>query len=127
MPLRFNLFTASKAVPALRSSSSTSSANARRGFIANLPHRPSNVVGLQKRWNSSESDKKLEDLEQPTRLKGPTEDALPHVSEEAAATDRIMSKEKRCDGIPSSPELEQGTPISEVFCLLQLLWSTMGD
>lgn len=28
--------------------------------------------------------------------------------------DDIMSKEKRCDGIPSSPELEQGTPISEV-------------
>ena len=29
--------------------------------------------------------------------------------------DDIMSKEKRCDGIPSSPELEQGTPISEVI------------
>lgn len=50
-------------------------------------------------------------------MKGPTEDALPHVSEEAAATDRIMSKEKSCDGVPSTPELEQGTPISEVFLL----------
>lgn len=53
-------------------------------------------------------------------MKGPTEDALPHVSEEAAATDRIMSKEKSCDGVPSTPELEQGTPISEVGILYSM-------
>ena len=58
-------------------------------------------------------------------MKGPTEDALPHVSEEAAATDRIMSKEKSCDGVPSSPELEQGTPVSEV-CLVFFLLSSQS-
>jgi small subunit ribosomal protein S7 len=39
---------------------------------------------------------------------------LPPVSEEAAEIDRIMNKEKKCDGQPASPELEQGTPVSEV-------------
>lgn len=115
MPPRINLFTARKAVPVVRSSSTPSA----RPSILDLQHRSSNAtyVGLQKRWNSSSgSDASAGDNnnENPDRLKGPTEDALPHVSEEAAAMDDIMSKEKRCDGIPSSPELEQGTPISEV-------------
>ena len=116
MPPRLNPFTARKAVPVLRSSSTPSA----RPSILDLQHRSSNAtyVGLQKRWNSSSgSDGSGGDSsnENPDRLKGPTEDALPHVSEEAAAMDDIMSKEKRCDGIPSSPELEQGTPISEVI------------
>lgn len=42
---------------------------------------------------------------------GPNQDQLPHVSEEAAQTARIL--EKRC-GEVSGPELEQGTPIEEV-------------
>lgn len=126
MPPRLNLFTARKAIPVLRSSS-TPSVNAWQSIIANLPHRSSNAVGLQKRWNSSGSDKKQETPEEADRLKGPTEDALPHVSEEAAATDRIMSKEKRCDGIPTTPELEQGTPISEVYFFAILPLCILSD
>lgn len=111
MPPRLNIFTARKAVPVLRSLS-IPSVNSQQSIIANL--RSSNAVGPKRRWNSSGSDKKKEIPDEADRLKGPTEEALPHVSEEAAATDRIMSKEKRCDGIPTTPELEQGTPISEV-------------
>lgn len=56
-----------------------------------------------------------EEAEQP---KGPTQDTLPDVSNEAAAMDRILSG-KKCDGnAAGSPELEQGTPIDEVgYCL----------
>lgn len=50
----------------------------------------------------------------PDEQKFPTQDQLPHVSEEAAEMDRIMNKEKSCDGQPASPELEQGTPVEEV-------------
>lgn len=57
-----------------------------------------------------------EQVEQP---KGPTQDALPHVSQEAAAIDKIMHG-KKCDGsAPGSPELEQGTPIEEVSPFVQ--------
>jgi small subunit ribosomal protein S7 len=58
--------------------------------------------------NSSSSPRPEE--EQP---KGPNEDHLPHVSKEAAQTDRIVGE--KCDGnTPGSPELEQGTPVDEV-------------
>lgn len=43
-----------------------------------------------------------------------SKDQLPHVSEEAAAIGKIMG-EKRCDGTPATPELEQGTPVSEIL------------
>lgn len=65
-----------------------------------------------RRLYSSTPEKDIpEQVEQP---KGPTQDALPHVSEEAVAIDKIMHG-KKCDGsAPGSPELEQGTPIEEV-------------
>lgn len=64
---------------------------------------------------SSKFEKDIpEQVEQP---KGPTQDALPDVSQEAAAIDKIMHG-KKCDGsAPGSPELEQGTPIEEVSLL----------
>lgn len=74
---------------------------------------------VQRRWNSSRDVQDLPPEEEP---KGPTQDQLPHVSEEAAEISRIMNKdkEKQCDGTPSTPELEQGTPVSEVSGLF--LW-----
>ncbi|KAM5429382.1 hypothetical protein McanMca71_004281 [Microsporum canis] len=43
---------------------------------------------------------------------GPNQDQLPHVSEEAAATAKIL--EKKC-GEVGGPELEQGTPIADIL------------
>lgn len=127
MPPRLKLLSARKALPVCRPTppSSVTLGGPQRSLsiLSHYNHHQSRTpVGVQRRWNSSESgsDAKhtgLGEPGQPSRMKGPTEDALPHVSEEAAATDRIMSKEKSCDGVPSSPELEQGTPVSEV-CLV---------
>lgn len=66
----------------------------------------------QRRWNSSESDNN----DHADRLKGPTEDPLPHVSQEAAEVTKIMDKSSDAAAASpaASPELEQGTPISEV-------------
>lgn len=47
---------------------------------------------------------------------GPNQDTLPHVSEEAAQTARILGKKEECrvgDDV-GGPELEQGTPVEEV-------------
>lgn len=63
--------------------------------------------------NSSTSSGAKNDGNNGEQPKGPNQDQLPHVSEEAAAIDRIMA-EKRCDGTPATPELEQGSPIDEV-------------
>lgn len=117
MPPRVNLFTARKAFPV----SSPFVGGGRRGGALFAPSRSGAAA---RRWYSEKKTDLGGDPEQPGRMKGPTEDALPHVSEEAAATDRIMSKEKSCDGVPSSPELEQGSPVSEVCiaCLLVGLW-----
>ena len=120
MPPRVNLFTARKAFPV-----STPFVGGPQSLALFAPSRTAPAAApLQRRWNSEKKTDLGADAEQPGRMKGPTEDALPHVSEEAAATDRIMSKEKSCDGVPSSPELEQGSPVSEVcvyMCLL-LCW-----
>lgn len=65
-----------------------------------------------RRLYSSTPEKDI--TEQVEQQKGPTQDILPHVSEEAVAIDRIMHG-KKCDGnAPGSPEIEQGTPIEEV-------------
>ncbi|PWY85382.1 plasma membrane phosphate transporter Pho87 [Aspergillus eucalypticola CBS 122712] len=118
MPPRLNLFTA-RAVPVLRQSANSSAAS-RRSFATILnTNRPcaasighglksglSASVRTQRRCSSSGSDGQ-------DRPKGPTEDPLPHVSEEAAEVSKIM--DKKCDGTPASPELEQGTPISEIL------------
>ncbi|KAJ5170265.1 Sodium/sulfate symporter [Penicillium coprophilum] len=95
MAPRLNLFTA-KAVSALRQS--TTPALSSPGC----------------RWNSSrDGPKKVEP--QPDEQTYPTIDQLPDVTEEANEISRIMEKEKRCDGVPSTPELDQGTPVSEVL------------
>lgn len=51
---------------------------------------------------------------------GAEQTPLPHVSEEAAAIDRIMNKKKgsedcSVDGTVGGPELEQGTPVEDVW------------
>lgn len=107
MPPRLNLFAAHRAASALRSSpvsvTSRSIALPLRFQAAQTP--------AQKRWKSSNDEPKNI---QPDEQKFPTQDPLPSVSEEAAEVSSIMEKEKSCDGQPSSPELEQGTPVSEV-------------
>lgn len=118
---RLNLFTARSAVSALRQPSASFSGYASNGaassrlFSQNGPSP--RLAGLtssgraQRRMNSSNSDAKDPAPEEP---KGPTQDPLPAVSEEAAAIDKITSG-KKCDGAaPGSPELEQGTPVEEV-------------
>ncbi|KAJ6129990.1 hypothetical protein N7512_002770 [Penicillium capsulatum] len=110
MPARLNLFSASKATCALRQP--TIAASAPRGIALPLRTRVQQPISVQKRWNSS--DDKPKNFP-PDEQVFPSQDPLPHVSEEAAEIDRIMNKEKSCDGQPSSPELEQGTPVSEIL------------
>jgi ribosomal protein S7 len=105
MPPRINLFTVGKALPAFRPS--TSSAVSSR-FSISRPHAAP-TVQAQRRWNSSKSEKK-DELD---GLKGPTEDPLPHVSEEAAQMDKILHGGKY--EAAASPELEQGTPVAEIL------------
>ncbi|KAJ5678772.1 hypothetical protein N7462_007016 [Penicillium macrosclerotiorum] len=110
MPPRINIFSASKAASALRLSAAAS--RTQQGVALPLRIRAEQSVSVQKRWNSSQSNKKGLS---PEEQKFPTQDMLPHVGEEAAEMDRIMNKEKSCDGQPSSPELEQGSPVSEIL------------
>ncbi|KAE8353158.1 ribosomal protein S7 domain-containing protein [Aspergillus coremiiformis] len=115
MPPRLNLFNARAAVPVLRHPSSNIS---RPSIVTSIginrptshglhPGLPSSTR-MDKRWNSSASGGDGSE-----RPKGPTEDPLPHVSEEAAEIAKIMNK--KCDGTAASPELEQGTPVSEIL------------
>ncbi|KAL4751236.1 hypothetical protein BDW72DRAFT_95951 [Aspergillus terricola var. indicus] len=113
MPPGLNLFTSRTAVPVLRQS--TSAFAAQRYAALSRPCNRSSVqlsVGEQRRWNSDKTN-----LEEAQRKA----ESMPHVSEEAAEVNKIMNKEKRCDGTPSSPELEQGTPVSEVHTPLTSL------
>ena len=57
---------------------------------------------MQKR-NITASEKPLPEAQQ---SEGPNQDALPHVSEEAAIEGRITGE--------GGPEMEQGTPVEEV-------------
>lgn len=108
MAPKLNLFTANKAASALRQPSAV--ARAQRGVALPLRLREQSAL-VQKRWNSSQDKKKGLS---PDKQKFPTQDPMPHVNEEAAAMDRIMNKEKWCDGQASSPELEQGSPVADV-------------
>jgi hypothetical protein len=54
-------------------------------------------------------------------VKGPTEDPLPHVSEEAAQMDKILHGGCGKYGAAASPELEQGTPVAEVGLFLVII------
>lgn len=122
MPPRLNLFTARSAVSALHQPSASISSyvnNSTASSRLNLQNGPvSRFVGLsfcgrdQRRMNSSSSGTKNPAAsEQP---KGPTQDSLPHVGEEAAAIDKILGG-KKCDGAaPGSPEFQQGSPVEEV-------------
>lgn len=123
MPPRLNLFTARAAV--FRPASSNQPIS-RRGITSLLNANGSSAAsasanGLkscllssartQTRYSSSESKGKDNAAEEVPR------EPLPHVSEEAAEVANIMNK--KCDGsVAASPELEQGTPISEVGFLL---------
>ncbi|KAL4941508.1 ribosomal protein S7 domain-containing protein [Aspergillus oleicola] len=103
MPPRLNLFAARSALPAFRQPST-----------AAVLRTPAPCTRFQQRWNSSNSDgKDKKDLEEAQRQA----ESMPHVSEEAAEISKIMNKDKEkwCDGTPSSPELEQGTPVSEIL------------
>ncbi|KAJ5893802.1 hypothetical protein N7495_005493 [Penicillium taxi] len=102
MPPRLNLFAAHRAASALRQSTVSSTARS----IAS-PLRIQSVP-VQKRWNSSKESK-------PEDQKLSTPDSIPSVSEEAAEMARILEKEKGCDGQPTAPELQQGSPVSEIL------------
>jgi hypothetical protein len=103
MPPLLNLFAARTAAPALRVS-----AAAPRVSLSAAASKSHSALS-QRRWNSSGSDGKKESEEAQRAAT-----SMPHVSEEAAEVSRIMDKEKRCDGVPSTPELQQGTMVSEV-------------
>lgn len=68
--------------------------------------RPVSCKLAQKRWITAD-EKPLPTAEQP---KGPNQEQLPHVSEEAAAIDKITGEE--------GPDLNQGTPVQEVCHML---------
>lgn len=106
MPPRLNIFSVTKAVSALRQPAVPSVAS--RSIALPLRFRAEQSIPAQKRWNSSKKEPN------PDEQVYPTQDQLPHVSEEAAEVDRIMNKEKSCDGQLSQPELDQGTPVEEV-------------
>ncbi|KAJ5347525.1 uncharacterized protein N7506_000778 [Penicillium brevicompactum] len=109
MTPRLNLFTA-RATSALRQS--TTPALPSRSIAS--PARFRAVQPIQCRWNSSrDGSKKVEP--QPDEQAFPTVDQLPDVSEEANEISRIIDKEKWCDGVPSTPEMDQGTPVEEIL------------
>lgn len=60
-------------------------------------------VRLQQRRSITADEKPLPEAEQP---KGPNQDTLPHVSEEAADQGKITGE--------GGPDLDQSTPVSEV-------------
>ena len=63
--------------------------------------------------NSSTSGKKDQKPEDPADVpRGPNQDQLPHVSQEAAEINRIV--EGQACGEVGAPELEQGTPVVDV-------------
>ncbi|KAL2821338.1 ribosomal protein S7 domain-containing protein [Aspergillus cavernicola] len=115
MPPRLNLFAARTAVPVLRQPSAPSASqrciasalrrNAAQGTKSGF--QSSVGVRVQRRWNSSASDGKTPEEAQRQA------ESMPHVSEEAAEINKIMHKEG--NGTRSSPELEQGTPVSEIL------------
>ncbi|KAL2868876.1 mitochondrial 37S ribosomal protein uS7m [Aspergillus lucknowensis] len=109
MPPLLNLFAARTAVPALRQSAP------RHCLASTKAHRvhAHGITGQQRRWNSN-SDYSRPDGKTPEEAQRAAE-SMPHVSEEAAEINKIIDKEKWCDGVPSSPELEQGTMVSEIL------------
>lgn len=79
------------------------SATIRSTLPALTTYQPSLCLRLQKRFITA-NEKPLPEADKSGP--GPNQEQLPHVSEEAAATDKIMGE----DG----PDIEQGTPVQEV-------------
>lgn len=79
------------------------SATIRSTLPALTVYQPSLCLRLQKRFITA-NEKPLPEADKPGP--GPNQEQLPHVSEEAAATDKIMGEE--------GPDIEQGTPVQEV-------------
>ena len=77
--------------------------------LGSSAHRTPLYLRLQQRRNITADEKPLPESEQP---KGPNQDQLPHVSEEAAATGKITGE--------GGPELEQGSPVQEVRALANI-------
>ena len=71
---------------------------------------------LQQRRNITADEKPLPESEQP---KGPNQDQLPHVSEEASATGNITGE--------GGPDMEQSSPIQEVRALTNAVANTSAD
>lgn len=69
-------------------------------------YQSSLCLRLQKRFITAD-DKPLPEADKPGL--GPNQEQLPHVSEEAAATGKIMGDE--------GPDIEQGTPVQEVHLI----------
>ncbi|KMU77699.1 hypothetical protein CISG_01456 [Coccidioides immitis RMSCC 3703] len=67
------------------------------------------ATSYQRRMNSTSSDSGKDGADE---ARGPNQDQLPHVSEEAAQTAKILNK--RCGDV-GGPELEQGTPVEEIL------------
>ncbi|EED16754.1 plasma membrane phosphate transporter Pho87, putative [Talaromyces stipitatus ATCC 10500] len=113
MAPRINLFTARNALRQQCQSLTIRPRQSTQSPINWSNGRTAYITENSWRLYSSKSEKDFpEHVEQP---KGPTQDQLPHVSQEAAAIDKILSG-KKCDGnAPGSPELEQGTPIEEMM------------
>jgi small subunit ribosomal protein S7 len=88
MPPRLYLFSARSA--SLRTQSSRYAAKPALGNLS------------PQRWITAD-EKPLPTAEQP---KGPNQEQLPHVSEEAAAVDKTMGEE--------GPDIGQGTPVQDV-------------
>lgn len=71
---------------------------------------------LQQRRNITTDEKPLPESEQP---KGPNQDQLPHVSEEAATAGKITGE--------GGPELDQSSPVQEVRALTNAIIKTLAD
>ncbi|KAI2093269.1 hypothetical protein LOZ36_000144 [Ophidiomyces ophidiicola] len=117
MPPRINLLTAIRRTRPPTTVHSGSPLRV-RDSISGGPDSTFNTIAIvriwpcQRRLNSTSSKGPLTDVVE-DEAKGPNQDQLPHVSEEAAQTARILEG-KKC-GEVGGPELEQGTPVEEIF------------
>jgi hypothetical protein len=73
-----------------------------KAWAARLTVSPASSQPAHQRWITAD-EKPLPTNEQP---KGPNQEQLPHVSEEAAAVEKAMGGE--------GPDIGQGTPVQEV-------------
>lgn len=124
MPPRLNLLSIRQTVsalhppskPTLSACSAGSTTTSRRSIsfvtsgISRLRIGKDTPVQEQRRRNSSKQHPEDGVADPAASPEAP----LPHVSEEAAQLEKIMHKDGGGDKTATSPELEQGTPVSEV-------------